>query len=124
MNTQKPKQDFEAIYTQAHGSGMAAALALTPHPMIVTTQFGSSPQKSWFVEDGACGFAWVDFPGNTPFGRWAKKNGKARSQYPKGLCVWVSEFNQSMQKKEAYARAFAQVLRSHSIDCHIGSRMD
>lgn len=124
MNTQKDKRDFGAIYTQAHAAGMAAGLALTPNAMVVTTQSGSGPQKSWFVGDGVCGFAWVEFPGNTSFGRWASKNGKARAGYPKGLCVWVSEFNQSMQKKEAYARAFAQVLRSHYIACHVGSRMD
>lgn len=124
MNTQRPKEDFKAIYTQAHAAGMAAGLAFDPHPMVVTTQFGSDRGKSWYVGDGVCGFAWVNFKGNTAWGRWASKNKVARPDYPSGLCVWVREFNQSMQKKEAYARAFAKVLRDHGIPCTVGSRMD
>ena len=76
------------------------------------------------VDDGACGFAWIAFPGNTAFGRWAKKQGLARSHYPSGLCIWVSEFGQSVERKAAYSGAFAQVLRNAGIDCHAGSRLD
>lgn len=124
MKTQRSKVDFLSIHRQADAAGMAAGLALEPHPMIVSTQFGSSDQKSWFVPDGVCGFAWVEFPGNTSWGRWAKAAKIARPNHPRGLCIWVSQFNQSMQKKEAYARAYVEVLRKHGIECHMQSRMD
>jgi predicted CoA-binding protein len=53
-----------------------------------------------------------------------KKKGIARSHYPSGLCVWVSEFGQSVDRKAAYAGAFAQVLRNAGIDCYANSRLD
>jgi hypothetical protein len=92
-----------------------------------STPFGADVdprQPTYFVADGVCGFAWVSFAGNTPFGRWANKHGIARKHYPKGLCLWVSAYNQSMQRKEAYAEAYAKVLRDHSIEAYAGSRMD
>ena len=41
-----------------------------------------------------------------------------------GLSVWVSEGGQSMERKEAYARAYADVLRAAGIEAYAGSRMD
>ena len=48
---------------------------------------------------------------DTAWGRWAKKAGIGRSHYPSGLCVWVSEFGQSIVREEAYASAYAHALR-------------
>lgn len=118
------KPDFLAIHREAHAAGAEAAKKCQPNAMVVTTEFGSAPQKSWYVPDGVCGFAWVEFPGNTAWGRWTKEAKVARPHYPKGLCIWVSDYNQSMQRKEAYARGYAEVLRQHGINCHAGSRMD
>jgi hypothetical protein len=36
----------------------------------------------------------------------------------------VRDFNQSLQKKEAYAYAFAKVLNQAGINAHVESRMD
>lgn len=122
--------DFSAIVDEAEAAGNAAAARCVPTPMIVgspSTPFGNDidPNKpTYFVADGVCGFAWVSFAGNTSFGRWMKKTGKARDHYPKGLCVWVRDYNQSMQLKEAYAEAYAAVLRKHDIEAYAGSRMD
>lgn len=121
--------NFQAIHDQAHAAGHAAATGMTPTPMVVGTAIGFSNQldrtkPTYLVEDGVCGFAWVAFAGNTAWGRWAKKAGIARAHYPKGLCVWVRDYNQSMQRKEAYATAYAQVLRDNGIDAYPGSRMD
>lgn len=122
--------DFAAIHKQAHEAGHAAATGMTPTPMIVGTAIGLSdridPTKpTYFVDDGVCGFAWIAFKGNTAWGRWAKKQGLARSHYPSGLCIWVRDYNQSMQRKEAYANAYARVLQANGItDAYPGSRMD
>lgn len=62
-----------------------------------------------------CGFAWVSFPGNIPFGRWAKKVGIASKGYPSGLQIWYSKLHdiptQSVSVHEAAARAAAQFLQ-------------
>lgn len=41
-----------------------------------------------------------------------------------GLQYWVSQGGQSMQRKEAFARAFASVLKANGIDAFADSRMD
>jgi hypothetical protein len=112
---------FATIFNEAHLEGLAAGSAHAPRPMTVLDSNGTLYGP---YSDGVCGFAWVNFAGNTPFGRWAKKTGRARPDYPTGLCVWVGEFNQSMEKKEAYAHAFARILNKYGIVAHARSRMD
>ena len=120
---------FQTLYDLAHTAGMRAANECVPTPMVVNQHADmmndSSPVvESWKVDDGPCGFAWIWFKGNTPFGRWAKRMGHARKSYPSGLQIWVSMFNQSMTKKEAYAQAFAEALRINGVDAYAQSRMD
>ncbi len=110
---------------------MAAVEKLHVVPMIVQGHENplddSSPVvKQYFVEDGVCGFAWVNIkPANSAFGRWVKENQLGRpDSYAGGICVWIHDFNQSMQKKETYASAFAGVLRQHNITAYASSRMD
>lgn len=113
---------FPEIVAKAHAAGMEAGKGSKPVPMIVTdTRSGHVYEP---VMDGVCGFAWVSFAGNTEFGRWAKKSKIASKNYPKGLMVWVGEFNQSMTRKEAYAHAYANVLRAFGIEAYAQSRMD
>jgi len=113
--------EFEALTAAAHAAGIKAGRECRPIPMIVCDSTGEPIEC---VDDGACGFAWVAFAGNTAWGRWAKKQGIAGSHYPSGLCVWVSEFGQSVDRKEAFANAYAQVLRNAGIEAHAGSRLD
>ncbi len=81
--------------------------------------------KSWYVADGVCGFAWIKIrPANSSFALWAKKAGIAKPAYGGGLQIWVSGYGQSMQKKEAYAAAYAKVLSEAGIKAHSESRMD
>ena len=112
---------FAALAGIAHAAGIEAGRQCRPIPMVVCTATGQPIEQ---IDDGACGFAWVAFAGNTAWGRWAKKAGLARSHYPSGLCVWVSEFGQSVDRKEAYAAAYAQTLRNAGIEAHAGSRLD
>lgn len=121
---------FQALWAEADAAGQAAAEALTPRPMYVGTAkslFDDSfdtTQPVYYVSEGVCGFAWVWFKGNTAFGRWAKNAGLASKGYPTGLQLWVRGYGQSMQRKEAYARAFAEVLRNAGIKAYAESRMD
>lgn len=130
MVSQIETAGFNALYQSAHQAGMEAVAKLQVTPMVVTQHSdplndASPVQKAWYVADGVCGFAWVVVkPATSKFARWLKAQKLARSAYGGGLQIWVSAFNQSMQKKEAYAGAFAAVLRSAGIDAWADSRMD
>lgn len=117
-----PKVDFAAIHAEAHAAGMAAGQAIIPVPMVVRDDMSGKVYEP--VMDGACGFAWVRFKGTTPWAKWAKAQGIASKSYPTGMSVWVHQFNQSITRKEAYAGAYAKVLRNHGIEAYAGSRLD
>ena len=123
-------REFQSIYNEAQEAGLEAVKRCTPTPMVVQSvdaygrpTEGSQPEV---IDDGVCGFAWVNVkPATTKFARWMKAEGLARADsYYGGLLIWVSEFNQSMEKKETYARAFAQVLTNHGYTAYPMSRMD
>lgn len=112
--------DLQKLYNDADAAGRAAVEKLEVQPMIVT-----DGQKQYYVPDGVCGFAWINIrPGNSKFANFLKKQGLARSSYYGGVDVWVSQYNQSMRKKEAYAAAFASVLCENGINAYSSSRMD
>lgn len=126
----KNDRKFSAIVKAANEAGRKAVEGFTPNPMIVgqpTTLFGNDidfSKPTHFVADGVCGFAWVRFKGNTSFGKWAKAKGIARESYPTGLQISIHDYNQSMQKKEVHARAFAEVLCANHIEAWSESRLD
>lgn len=132
MATAKQSREakFQAIWDEADKAGKQSAQATIPVPMVVgtpTTPLGSDidfTKETYFVSGGVCGFAEINFAGNTSFGRWAKNAGLASKSYTGGLYVWVSDYGQSLQLKEAYARAFASVLRNYGIEAFASSRMD
>lgn len=119
------------LVARAHNAGMRAGLLCRPTPMLVgealslvSTEIDFS-KPIYRVDDGACGFAWINFPGNKPFGKAMKKLGLSRAGYPTGQQVWVSEFGQSVERKAAYAGAYAKVLKAAGIeDVYAGDRMD
>jgi hypothetical protein len=113
--------EFEKLYLNAWLAGREAARNCKPRPMIVTTAEGD-----WidYVDDGACGFGWVNVPGNTSFGKWLKKNNRARPDYPTGLSIWISDYGQSYERKAAHAGAMAAYLQGKGIKCYAGSRLD
>jgi len=79
-----------------------------------------------YVSDGPCGFAWVNIkPARGKFVKFLKDNNIGRKDcYYGGYTVWVSEFGQSMSRKENYARAFTSVLRENGLTAYNMSRMD
>jgi len=82
--------------------------------------------QQWTVSEGVCGFAWIVIkPGTSSFARWLVKRELAKAHYYGGVSIWVSLFNQSMERKERYAEAFAHVLRDlYQVTAYAGSRMD
>jgi hypothetical protein len=109
---------------------MEAAQKVNVIPMVVRETTNplddSAPTKrEWFVADGVCGFAWVVIrPANCAFAKWMKANKGCRLAYGGGIQYWVSFFNQSMQLKEAYADAWAAVVKEFGIHAYSTSRMD
>jgi hypothetical protein len=127
----------QELWNKAKEAGRQAVNELTPKPMIVQEHENmlddSSPvKKEWFVADGVCGFAWVNIRPASRAGkndcdmvRWLRSNSIGRyDDYTKAWCYWISEYNQSMQKKEAYAEAMARVLSDDGIKAYAGSRLD
>ena len=131
-------ETFELICEKANAAGIAAVEKLNVVPMIVgqeTSLFSNVIDRSkptYYVADGVCGFAWVNvYPvnkGNTRAGKEERKIlenfGFRKNDYEKSYQLWISEFNQSMQKKETYALAYAEVLRANGLKAYSGSRMD
>lgn len=126
----KKAVSFNGLMTAARAAGLAAANAMTPTPMIVTEHENplndASPiKKSYYVPSGVCGFAWIVVkPGISSFARWLVKEGIAHKHYYGGVAIWVSDFGQSMERKEAYAHAFAKVLSDAGYKAWAESRMD
>jgi hypothetical protein len=113
---------FPRMFELAHKAGMLAVAGLTVEPMTV---MNSDTGQRWFIEDGVCGFAWVTIrPANCAFAKWMKKVHGCHLAYGGGMQYWISDFNQSMQKKEAYADAFAHVLNEFDIHAYAASRID
>jgi hypothetical protein len=120
----------ETLYHQACQAGETAADAHTPTPMFVVQRENPFDDTSQVVRNygavtgGVCGFAWVTVtPGTSSFARYLKTRG-ARKGYYGGVEKRVHGYGQSMEKKEAYAQAFAAVLREAGVNAYAESRMD
>ena len=120
------------IYAEAHSAGMAAGHGCTPTPMVVgtpTTPLGNDidySKETYYVADGMCGFAWINIkPARGKFVKFLKDNNIGRKDsYYGGYTIWVSGFGQSLDRKSAYARAFAKVLDDNGLTAYPMSRMD
>ena len=124
--------EMKALYEKAHEAGMEALGATRPTPMIVGSEKGfmsgklDTSKPLYHVAEGPCGFAWVNIkPGNSRFARYLKERNLARrDSYYGGVSVWVREGGQSVERKSAYAYAFARVLGNAGINAYANSRMD
>jgi len=128
------------IMALALEAGIKALNTAKPTPMIVEQHTNmiddNSPvAKSWVVDGGVCGFAWVQFKANTTpnrkflaglkkAGMVGEKGSDWGKSYQGGYSYWVGQGGQSMERKIAFASAFAQVLSDNGITVYTGSRMD
>ena len=116
------------IYLEAIDAGNAALNAAKPTPMtVVAADIWGNPlegARRYVVDEGCCGFAWITIKGNTAFAREMKKLGLFSKAYPSGYQYWVGEGGQSIERKEAFARAFAKVLNDNGVKAYSHSRMD
>lgn len=140
-------KDNEAvkIHQEAFDAGIAAMNKAEVVPMVVQQHANmvddNSPvAKQWVVEGGVCGFCSITFKANTKENRkflaglkkaglagddkYATGNIKWSKSYNGGFGYWVSQGGQSLQRKEAFGHAFANVLQKHGITCYVNSRMD
>lgn len=108
-----------SLYAKAMAAGDAAYHAAVPEPMTVV-----GGGRVYHVSEGACGFAWVNVPGNTGFGKWLKFEGLARPGYPKGLNIRPPYPTQSYDRKVAWAIAVAEVLVEAGIAARADGRLD
>lgn len=121
---------FAALFAGMLTAGAEAAAAVTPVPMVVSQHANpfddASPVvASEVVPDGVCGFGWVHLKGNTAFGKWARKNGHARSDYPNGLMISSKLMTQSLTRNEAWAHGAATFLNANGVPDATGrSRID
>lgn len=128
----------KVIYQEALQKAEEVAKATIPEPMIVGTAktfLGNEideTKKTYFVEGGVCGFAWIVVkPALGKFVKWLKLNQIGYKNYGGGWAIPARpEFTknnplaQSLAINEAWARAFAQVLRDNGLDAYAESRMD
>lgn len=131
--TNAPSTDAarEALWRRALAAGEAAAEAARPTPMYVVQRANPLDDTSPIVKayppvmDGVCGFAWVVVrPGNSAFARWMRRTKGTRKSYYGGEEFWVAEYGQSLERKAAFAYAFADVLTQAGIKAYGNSRMD
>lgn len=118
------------LFRAADEAGMNAANVVRPAPMVVVQRENPFDDSSPIVKvyepvmDGVCGFAWVNVPGNVPFGRYLKERG-ARKGYRSGVDFWISGYGQSYERKMAYANAFAAYLRENGVPkAYASGRLD
>ena len=131
--------NFQRLYDLASDAGYEAGFNHTPEPVSWTQGdvFGKPVEgaKVWNCSEGLCGFAWIALYNKvpagmkrkvkTPFAHWLIANGHARwDSYGKYTHISVSEFNQSVDRKYAYAQAFVRVLENHGIEAFAKERLD
>jgi hypothetical protein len=136
MTKQEKHELFTSLVSLAEKAGMKAAEEAQPETMHLVGRDHEGRMRHYAVTEGVCGFAWVNVtPGTCSFARWARKHDRIDGRpdrwgekwtkaYRGGVDRWIHEFGQSMTRKEAYARAYAKVLREAGIEASVGSRID
>jgi len=108
----------------AHKAGIKAGNEAIPNPMVIVDS--ETKEVIDVVDDGLCGFAWINIkPARGAFVSYLKaRDWGSVNTYAGGYEIWVSNFNQSVTRKYAYAVAFAAVLNQYGIKAYAGSRLD
>jgi hypothetical protein len=124
------KTACKKIYNEAYAAGIKAGNEVGVPKFVVgtpTTALGNDIDyaKPTYILDGLCGFAWVTIsPARGSFVTFLKTQGIGSKGYYGGYEIWVREFGQSVDRKSAFAGAFAEVLNKYGITAYTGSRLD
>ena len=123
------KRECARIYKEAYAAGLIAGKEVGVPKFIVGDAIGLSDQidytKKTYILEGLCGFAWVNIsPARGAFVTYLKSINAGHKAYYGGYEFFVHEFGQSIDRKSAFASAFAGVLRSYGIPASAGSRLD
>ena len=123
------KRECARIYKEAYAAGLKAGKEVGVPKFIVGDAIGLSNEidysKKTYVLEGLCGFAWVNVsPARGAFVNYLKSINAGHKGYYGGYEIWVREFGQSVDRKSAFAGAFAKVLNSYGINASAGSRLD
>jgi len=99
---------------------------------VAAEQASQQVYNKYGTDCGMCGFAWVDIyefngeklKGNTKMGRLLKKAG-IEQNWQRTFSQWCNWYGgQSIDIKEAGARAYANVLKGYGFTAYAGSRLD
>jgi hypothetical protein len=124
------KNQCHNIYVEAYEAGLNAGKDADTPKFIVGDAIGLSDEidfsKQTYILDGLCGFAWVNIsPARGAFVNYLKSRGiGSKGYYGGGYHIWVREFGQSVDRKSAFAQAFADVLGKYGISAYAESRLD
>ncbi len=123
------KRECARIYKEAYAAGLQAGKEVGVPKFIVGDAIGLSNEidysKKTYVLEGLCGFAWVNVsPARGAFVNYLKSIDAGHKGYYGGYEIWIREFGQSVDRKSAFAGAFAKVLNSYGINASAGSRLD
>jgi hypothetical protein len=123
------KNQCHNIYVEAYEAGLNAGKDADTPKFIIGDAIGLSneidPTKQTYILDGLCGFAWVKIsPARGAFVNYLKSREIGRKGYYGGYHIWVREFGQSVDRKSAFAQAFADVLNKYGITAYAESRLD
>ena len=123
------KRECARIYKEAYAAGLQAGKEVGVPKFIVGDAIGLSNEidysKKTYVLEGLCGFAWVNVsPARGAFVNYLKSIDAGHKRYYGGYEIWIREFGQSVDRKSAFAGAFAKVLNSYGINASAGSRLD
>lgn len=118
--------NIKQIVAEAKAAGEKALQEVVPQLMMVAGG-GRRGGNGYLVEGGVCGFAWVNVYGiraNSKLGKALAALDFRKNSYDKAFQFWVFDGGQSMERKEAYAYAMADVLRAAGLRAYAGARMD
>lgn len=126
---------YERVVREAQEAARSAWDSAVPIPMIVYTTKGLSDvpdltKPVYRVDEGVCGFAWLEMDGRTGLAKYLKKLGIGRKQTTGGYVISSWELvpadrqSQSFQRKDSAVRAAAEVFQRHGLKARPVSRLD
>ncbi len=98
--------DYEAVHVKAHVAGLEAGHNVDAEKYQAVDEITGKVYEQPFE---LCGFATVQVKGaNKGFGKWLANNDGRADSYYGGAALHVGHFNQSWERKGAYAKAYAK----------------